>query len=161
MERPVEVEGHEVGDVDQDRDRPQPDRLQRRCSQSGEGPFLSRGNAGRPRSGRAVGLGLVAMRPLDRARVAALDLSALRARACRRPPPARSRAMPCTPRQSPRLGVTLISITGSSRPSASAAGAPVLASAGRSMMPLCRRRAAARARSRACRCCPRRGSCSP
>ena len=33
--------------------------------------------------------------------------------------------MPCTPRQSARLGVTLISITASSRPSASAAGAPV------------------------------------
>src|SRR6185437_12375543 len=44
--------------------------------------------------------------------------------------------MPCTPRQSARFGVALISITGSSRPSASAAGAPVLASAGRSMMPL-------------------------
>ena len=52
-----------------------------------------------------------------------------------RPAAARSRAMPRTPRQSGRLGVTLISITGSSRPSASAAGRPVFVSAGRSMMP--------------------------
>jgi hypothetical protein len=43
--------------------------------------------------------------------------------------------MPSTPRQSPRLGVTLISITGSSMPSTDAAGAPTGVSAGRSMMP--------------------------
>ena len=40
-----------------------------------------------------------------------------------RPAAARSRAMPRTPRQSGRLGVTSISITGSSRPSAFAAAA--------------------------------------
>ena len=49
----------------------------------------------------------------------------------------RSRAIPRMPRQSPRLGVTAMSITGSERPMTPAAGAPTGASSGSSMIPSC------------------------
>jgi len=54
-----------------------------------------------------------------------------------RPAAARSRATPRTPRQSPRLGVMAISITGSSSPKSLAKDSPTGASAAMSMMPSC------------------------
>ena len=62
-----------------------------------------------------------------------------KSRATSRPSPAaaRSRAMPATPKQSLRSGVSLISITGPSRPSALTAGVPTSASGGSSMIPSC------------------------
>ena len=53
------------------------------------------------------------------------------------PAAAKSRAMPYTPRQSPRFGVMAISIIWSVRPSASAAFEPICASLATSIMPSC------------------------
>ena len=52
-----------------------------------------------------------------------------------RPAAARSRAMPRTEKQSPRLGVTLTSISGSSSPAQATYATPTGASAGRSTIP--------------------------
>ena len=69
--------------------------------------------------------------------LANVPLTGLISRGFRVPTPAaaRSRATPRTPRQSPRLGVTPISITGSLSPRASGAGVPITASSGKSTMP--------------------------
>ena len=127
VQRPVEVEGHQVGDVDQRRDRPEADRLQPALQPvRARGRSSRRGSGGRPRSGRGCRAW-----PRSRAstgsgwRTLPVTRSALNGFSVPTPAAARSRAMPCTPSQSPRLGVTLISITASSRPSASAAGMPV------------------------------------
>ena len=117
VQRPAAVVGDEVGDVDQRVDRAQPDR--------GE-PLLQPGRR------RAV---LDAAHQAQRRRPGRATASR-RSRASRRPgrgtspftgfgvfslyvptsAAARSRAMPLTPVQSGRLGVRLISITGSSSP---------------------------------------------
>ncbi len=108
------------------------------CSQSGEGPFLT------PRTTRPANTGQASALSLSKSSLigtgsAKLPFTGLMASALSLPRPAaaRSRAMPRTPRQSGRLGVMATSMTASSRPSAFAAGLPILADAGSSMMPLC------------------------
>ena len=78
VQRPVEVEGHEVGDVDQGRDRTQADRLQPALQPVGRGAVLDAAEVAAEDDGAgAVGLGLVAVRPFDRAFVGAGDLVGL------------------------------------------------------------------------------------
>ena len=74
VQRPVEVEGHQVGDVDQGRDRAQADRLQAALQPVGRGAVPEAAEMAADHDGAgAVGLGLVAVRPLDRTFVAAGD----------------------------------------------------------------------------------------
>ena len=118
MQRPAEIEREEIGDVDQRRDRPQSDAASRSCSQRGLSPLRT------PRKKRPTKRGQAwtsAASGSIRTRIALSKLpdTALASIGLRRPMPAaaRSRAMPRTPRQSGRFGVTAMSITGSSRPS--------------------------------------------
>ena len=118
MQRPVEIEGQKIGDVDQCRDRPQSDRLRAGgaanrglagCGRRAGGGRETAGRRNDPRCGRRSGSG-----------------NGRRPGSCRAasdapsPDAARSRAMPRTPRQSARFGVTLMSMTASPRPSRSA-----------------------------------------
>ncbi len=104
VQRPVEVEGHQVGDVDQRRDRPQADRLQPALQPVGRGAVLDAAEVAADHDGAgAVGLGLVAVRPLDRALIGAGDLVRLHRlqRAERRPRRGRGR---CRARPGNRRG---------------------------------------------------------
>ena len=110
----------------------------RDCSHAGLGPFLTLRNRRPATKGQAS-----ALSP-GRSRRQRKGLSKVPGTAgtsnglsLPRPAAARSRAMPRTPRQSPRFGVISTSITGSSRPKTSAKGVPTTASSGRSMMPSC------------------------
>ena len=91
--------------------------VSRFCSQSGDGPFFTPRTSRSAKAGQsdgvapkssvtATGQGTVALHRLRRVLSMNVPMSAA----------ARSRAMPCTPVQSGRLGVSLISITGSSSP---------------------------------------------
>ena len=75
VQRPAQVVGHEVGDVDQRRDRPEPDRQQAILQPLGRGPVLHPAEAAPGDEGAGPGglLGEVAQ-PLDRAVEAAGDL---------------------------------------------------------------------------------------
>ena len=98
--------------------------LRRSCSQSGLGAvaYAADEPAEEQRAGLVVGAGQVNR---DRAGgICPAPASCPAASACPIPSAARSRAMPRTPRQSARLGVTLTSITGSSSPIAAAKLAP-------------------------------------
>ena len=126
MERPAEIEGHVIGDVDQGRDRPEADGRQPVLQ-----PARARGrSSGRGNSARRPGGRRFPGRPADRGASGSGSRSCPctgeRSRGVSRPRPdaARSRAMPATPRQSARSGVTLTSISGSSSPMTWAKGAP-------------------------------------
>ena len=115
VQRPAAVEGDVVGDVHQGVDRPQADR-----GQPAAQPFRARGVAHAAHQPQREA-------PAQRRRIAEVERHPDRAR--ERPGTGaigaslkvpswaapRSRAMPCTPVQSGRLGVRLISMTGSSR----------------------------------------------
>ena len=117
VERPVEIEGEEIGDVDQRRDRPQPDRLRAGpAASAGSAPFLTP-RMSRPRnSGQALSSGPARCTAIGHGKLARHRREMSSGCKWPRPAAARSRAMPRTPRQSARLGVTLMSSTGSSRP---------------------------------------------
>ena len=115
MQRPVEVEGQEIGDVDQRRDRPEPDRLEPVAAAIPGSARSSAPRMWRPRnSGQAFRSSMrdarSAMRSCPGPGVVSSGFSVPT------PAAARSRAMPRTPRQSARFGVTLMSMTGSSSP---------------------------------------------
>ena len=89
----------------------------RRCSHSGLGPFRTLRTVRPSTQGQASGMSM--------AQVTALDPlpgtgSGAQGRKVPKPAAARSRATPRTDRASPRLGVTLISMTASSSPAQSA-----------------------------------------
>ncbi len=99
------------------------------CSHSGEGPFLT------PRTSRPAKVGQAAASEMRMSiGQGKWPATGLTDRFFSRPTPAaaRSRAMPATPSQSGRLGVTSKSIT-ASRPRASAAGVPTGNSASSTM----------------------------
>ena len=104
----------------------------RRRSQSGLGP-LRTPRRWRPRNSGQARRSSISMPIGERNRPGTGVVSSGLSRP--RPEAARSRAMPRTPRQSARFGVTLMSITASPRPSRSAYLAPTGASAASSMMP--------------------------
>ena len=122
----------------------------RLCSQGGLGVAHAADQAAGEVGTRRGGVGRELQANADRALEAARDRRGVerlqRAEAGRR----EIGAMPRTPRQSPRFGVTATSMIGSSRPIASAAGAPTAASSGSSTMPVVLRAAspARRAASR-------------
>ena len=129
MQRAGAVVGDVVGDIDQRVDGAKPDRLQPPLQPIGARPVLDApheppgedraGARASPCRSRARWESGLAKPPLTGLIVSFFSLP--------RPAAARSRAMPRTPRQSGRFGVTAISITASSRPSAAAAGLPILA----------------------------------
>ena len=90
-----------------------PIEMSRSCSQCGLGP-LRRLRMVRPRiQGQASGQSICQRGPPWNA---GATFAGCHGFSVPMPPAARSRAMPRTEKQSPRLGVTLTSITGSSRP---------------------------------------------
>ena len=105
--------------------------VSRACSQAGDGPFFT------PRMRRPANIGQ-ASGAVMRMSIGQGNLPGTAAgrRSMKRPSPvaARSRAMPATPSQSGRLGVTSKSITGSA-PKRSAAGWPTARPSDSSMMP--------------------------
>ena len=129
VQRPAEVEGQVVGDVDQGRDRPQADRLQpRAAARPGSGPLLT------PRITRPTNSGQALARRRGKASAIASRRAERPATGVKSPRLQRAEAGgreiagdAATPKQSPRSGVSLTSITGPSRPSTSAAGVPTSA----------------------------------
>ncbi len=119
VQRPAEIEGQVVGDVDQRRDRPQTHRDQPLLQPLRARPVAHAADqpADEVRAGAAVSASKSKRTPIGLGNAPA---PASRRAASARPSPAaaRSRAMPRTPRQSPRFGVIAMSITGSSSPSA-------------------------------------------
>ncbi len=157
VQRAGAVVGDQVGDIDQGVDRTQADGRQAvGCSHAGEGPFLT------PLIRRPAerGAGVAVDLDLDRAGEGPGTGAIDRSFSVPRPAAARSRAMPATPSQSGRLGVTSKSIT-ASRPRAVAAGVPTARSFDSSRMPSSRRRRSpAPSPSTACRWRPRRAPAS-
>jgi hypothetical protein len=153
------VEGHVVGDVDQRRDRPQPDGEQAVAAATrGSGRCAGRGSAADEVGAGVRRVGGEREPHADRAGEARRRRgSTASGFSGRMPAAARSRAMPRTPRQSPRLGVMATSITGSSSPMTRRARAPTGRVVGSSMMPACSSESPSRARRAACRCSRRRG----
>ena len=94
--------------------------VSRRCSQSGEGPFLHAAHEPQREAGQSEGV--VPKSSVTETGQGNAPCTGLIGASLNLPmsAAARSRAMPCTPVQSGRLGVRLISITGSSRPAHSA-----------------------------------------
>src|SRR5215470_14097490 len=109
--------------------------VRRRCIHSGDGPFLTPRTSLKAKAGHSDGVDPNSSftctgqgnSPFTGLIAASLNLPMSAAE--------RSRAMPCTAVQSPRFGVRLISITGSSSFAHVAYGLPTGASAGSSMMP--------------------------
>ena len=109
--------------------------VRRRCSHSGDGPFLTPRTSRSPKAGQSEGVAPKSSAtdtgqgnsPFTGAMGASLNVPMSAA--------ARSRATPLTPVQSGLLGVRPISITGSSSFAHSAYGTPTGASSGSSMMP--------------------------
>ncbi len=88
----------------------------RRCSPSDEGPFLTPRTSRSPKAGQSDGV--VPKSSVTVTGEGNSPFTGLTAVSLNTPmsAAARSRAIPCTPVQSGRLGVRLISISGSSRP---------------------------------------------
>ena len=92
--------------------------VSRFCSQSGEGPFLTPRTSRRPKAGHSSGVSsIVTLTGQGNAPFTGFGGRSLKVPIEAAP---RSRAMPLTPVQSGRLGVRLISITGSATPAHSA-----------------------------------------
>ncbi len=117
VERPALVESQVIGDVDQRIDRRRrPMARSRCCIQAGEGRS-SRTHEPERETGAEMGVALgEGQRHADRGLALFGKDGALGVFSVPRPEAARSRAMPWIEVQSGRLGVRLISITGSSSP---------------------------------------------
>ena len=87
--------------------------VSRFCSQSGEGPFLTPLTRRRPKAGHSSGASILTFTGQGNVPFTGLGGRSLKSPIGVAP---RSRAMPLTPLQSGRLGVRLISITGSLTP---------------------------------------------
>ena len=112
VQRPRLVDREEIGDVDQRRDRPQPDRLEPPLQPLGTGPV---GHAADRPAARRRGSPSPARRSTFGSGSKLPSIACISIRLVKyRPSPAaaRSRAMPSTPMQSGRLGVTATSNTG-------------------------------------------------
>src|SRR5262245_54027384 len=98
--------------------------VSRFCNQSGEDPFLTPRTRRSPKAGHSDGvLPKSSVTFIGQGKEPFTGLGILSLKAPTEAAP-RSRAMPATPVQSGRLGVRLISITGSARPAHSAYGLP-------------------------------------
>src|SRR5262245_6635609 len=107
----------------------------RRCSQAGEGPFFTPRTSRNPKAGQSEGVVPKSSPTVTGHGNRPSTGWMLVSRSLPMSAAARSRAMPLTPAQSPRLGVRLISITGSSSPAHCAKFAPTGAASVSSMMP--------------------------
>ena len=164
VERPAEIEGDVVGDVDQRRDRPQADRLQPALQPFGRGAVLDAAEMAADDDGAgAVGPAAAVARPLDRAVEGCQAILA----ACTgfSVPEARGGQIARDAMDAQAIGAVGRDLDVDHRiveAERLAAGCADGASAASSMMPsMLVGQAPSRARSPACRWSPRRGSCPP